>query len=257
VADERAAQLQRWVSENEHESSLRLVGYAEYALALGRFEPLMRSASEAELAIMDQWLKEQDQFAIYINLSRKFPQMATTAFGEWPQGPADSFERRGLDWVMALARIELAAMRAAFANDREAFQNLRPTSYENKAYEELLIDSMRLHLWGLQADPLFIERNLRQAVAGNEYLALLYERRVRLALAFLDAVRQWHGPRATAAQRSELRQYGDKLTEMHTLIRRELLRSTDNGLMDRNPPKVDNSKKQPGKTPSKTPAKAP
>ena len=50
---------------------------------------------------------------------------------------------------------------------------------ERLAYEELLFDSMRLHLWGLQADPLFIEQNLRKAAQGNESVALVYERRVR------------------------------------------------------------------------------
>src|SRR5262249_34022558 len=175
-----------------------------------------------EVGIMDQWLKEQPQFTIYINLSRKFPQVATTAFVEWPQGAADAFERRGLDWVVSLARIELSAMRAAFSNDREPFQSLRPSTYENKAYEELLIDSLRCHLWGLQADPLFVEKNLRQAAASNEYVALLYERRVRLALAFLDATRQWLAQRAPPPQRIEMRQYNEKLTEIQTFIHREL-----------------------------------
>jgi hypothetical protein len=248
VLDERSGYLQRWVSENENESLLRLVGYVEYAQALGRLETLLRTSTEAELAVMDQWVKDQHELAIYINLSRKFPQMATTAFAEWPQGPADEFERRGLDWVIALARVELAAMRSAFGNDRDAFQTLRPSAYEIRAYEELLIDSMRLHLWGLQADPLFVEKNLRQAAVGNEYLLLIYERRVRLTLAFLDAARQFLGARATASQRSEIQQYGDKLAEIHAFIRRELRL----GEMGKPPSKAtgtDKRKTEPAKAP--------
>ena len=106
---------------------------------------------------------------------------------------------------------------------------------------------MRLHLWGLQADPLFVEKNLRQAVAGNEHVALLYERRVRLALAFLDATRQWLGPRANPPQRLELRQYNEKLTEFQAFIRREL-RLGDSSLTNR---KGTNTEK--AKTPN-TPA---
>ncbi len=248
-SDERSGHLQRWVSENENESLPRLVGYAEYALALSRFEALLRTASEAEVAIMDQWVKDQPQFAVYVNLSRKFPQVATTAFAEWPQGPADAFERRGLDWVVSLARIELAAMRAGFGNDREAFQTLRPTSYETRAYEELLLDSTRLHLWGLQADPLFIEKNLRQAATGNEHVALLYERRVRLALAFLEATRQWLAARANPPQRIEIQQYREKLTELHAFIRREL-RLGESTMPDRKPTSADKRKKEPANTPA-------
>ncbi len=252
--DERSAQLQRWVAENENESLLRLVGYVEYAHALSRFEPLLRTSSEAELSMMDDWVKEQPQFAVWINLSRKFPQVATTAFPEWPQGAIDAFERRGLAWVVSLARIELAAMRSAFGYDREAFQTLRPTTFENRAYEELLIDSMRLHLWGLQADPLFIEKNLRNAAGNNEFLALLYERRVRLTLAFLEAVRQWLGQRATATQRSEIQQYGDKLADIHTFIRREL-RLGETTSMERKSIGTEKAgtpkrKKEPAKTPA-------
>jgi hypothetical protein len=137
-------------------------------------------------------------------------------------------------------------MRTAFGNDREAFQALRPSSYENRAYEELLIDSMRLHLWGLQADPLFIERNLRQAAAGNEHIALLYERRVRLALAFLEAARQWLGLRATPPQRNELREYGERLSELHLVIRRDLLRLGAGTYTEQRTTAVDNRGKQPG-----------
>jgi hypothetical protein len=246
--DDRSSQLQRWVVENENESLLRLVGYVEYAQALSRFEPLLRGATDAEASMMDEWIKEQPQFVMHVNLSRKFPQVATTAFPEWPQGPVDTFERRGLAWVVSLARIELAAMRSAFGHDREAFQTLRPTAYENRAYEELLIDSMRLHLWGLQADPLFIEKNLRQAAGGNEFVALLYERRVRLALAFLDTVRQWLGGRATPAQRSELQQYGEKLADIQTFIRREL-RLGETSLFDRKGA-ADKRKKESAKKPA-------
>ena len=81
--DDRAGQLQRLLAENENENLLRLVGYVEYTYALSRLDQVLRGASDAELAIMDQWVKEQDPFVVYVNLSRKFPQVATTAFGEW------------------------------------------------------------------------------------------------------------------------------------------------------------------------------
>ena len=80
---------------------LRLVGYVEYTHALSRLDQVLRGASEPELAIMDQWVKEQDALVVYINLSRKFPQVATTAFGEWIQAVDDKYQRRGLDWAWA------------------------------------------------------------------------------------------------------------------------------------------------------------
>src|SRR5262249_26690741 len=98
-----------------------------------------------------------------------------------------------------------------------------------------------LHLWGLQADPLFNEQNLRKAAAGNESLALVYDRRTRLAIAFIDAVRAWLGPRIAGGQRRELQTYRDKLTAYALFIRHDLLHlGGDGGL--------NNPVKQPPKT---------
>ncbi len=192
-------------------------------MALGRFEALLKSATPAELAAMDKLVQSQDAFSIYVNLSRKFPQTATTRFVVLPREADDRFLRRGLPWVIALARVELGAMLSGFSKRMDGFQRVGPSSYDAKAYEALLIDSMHLHLWGLQADPLSNARHLRKAALGNEPLALLYERRIRLALKFLYAVREWTGSRMAPAQRDELKQYEEKLHEWLTVIRKDIL----------------------------------
>jgi hypothetical protein len=221
--DEKGAYVQRTLFEKENENLLRLAGFLEYAQALARFDQLLKTATPAELATMDEWVKEQDQFTIYVNLSRDFPQIGTTSFLERGQRADDTFERRGLPWVIALARLELGAMLAAFSHNAEAFQRVPPSQYESAAYEELLIDAMRMHLWGLQNDPLFQERNLREAALRNEQVGRLYERRARLALKLLVAVRDWLGRRATPFQREELRQYEQKFGDYLAFIRRDIL----------------------------------
>jgi hypothetical protein len=233
LADDRGPTVIRTAYDSESETLLRLVGFLEYAQALSRFDQLLSTASLNELAAMDELVKSQDQYMVYVNLSRAFPQTATTGFPERNQLVNDRFERRGLTWVIALARLELGAMLAAFSPRAESFQRVPPTGYERRAYDELLVDAMRCHLWGLQSDPLFNERELREAAKKNDQVTMLYDRRTRLALKLIDAVRQRTGMRISRDQLEELRQYEQKFGEYLAVLRKHGSRGGDDSAASR------------------------
>lgn len=151
------------------------------------FDQLVRQTDEAERKVIDEIIRDRDEFAVYVDLSSRFGVMS--AASEQPATSTDTSERRGLAWVMALARVEVGAMLAGFTKVHSPFSVVGPTEHESSAYRELLTDGMRTHYLALARDP-----KLRQIVAesatkpGSETLA--YVRRISVAREFLNAAGQ-------------------------------------------------------------------
>ena len=225
VVSETATYVRRSIVDNDNESLMRVVGVLEYSLALNRFDQLLNSATPEELKTMDEMVKGQKQYTIYTNLARSFPQAGTSAFPpDQPLDREDQFARRGLAWVVALARLEVGAALATFGKGNKTFELTPPGAFERAAYHTLLMDSLRLHLWAFQNDPLADPTKLRTAGRQNEQVALIYERRAKLALRLIDAARKWLGSNITPAQRAELKKNEDTLAGMRHVIQEEILR---------------------------------
>ncbi|MCH2127055.1 MAG: hypothetical protein MK165_19845 [Pirellulaceae bacterium] len=133
---------------------LRLVGFYEYTNALYRLEQLLKISTSEELIAINQLIEERDELAVFTNLAR-FVEPENTSLTQHGLGPGDQFERRGLAWVLALARVELAMMVAGFGTLQDPFEAVRPTRYEIDAYKELILDGAKTHYWALVRDPSF------------------------------------------------------------------------------------------------------
>ena len=162
----------------------RLVGFLEYGQALQNFDALLPMLTEYELAAVDEIVVERDEFAVYTNLSRSVQRAASSLAETSPQSGSDRFERRGLDWVMALARVELGAMLAGFTNVPSPFEAVRPTEFEFLPYKELLQDGARTHFWALANDP-DLRKVSRLSPRNTEVLS--YSRRSVIARALTRA----------------------------------------------------------------------
>lgn len=187
----------------------RLVGYYEYIKALENFDRLLAMCSPTEIDVIDELVKERDEFAVYTNLSRRL-QRAQSTLTERPQKPDDSFERRGFAWVVALARTEVAAIIGGFTHMPAPFESVRPTKYEMAAYRELLQDGARTHYWALVNDPAL--KKLLRAVPDHRTVA--YVRRLTVALEFLHAAAKVDANHYTQIQFAELKKWNNDLEEV-------------------------------------------
>ena len=161
------------MSPNDANQVRRIVGFLEYAMALGYFEQLLMHTTAEQQEILDEFVGENESFHLYTDLARRVRPAATTlAFyptrdrnvvsqtnGAGSEQPvrttesSDSTMRSGMSWAMALARLELAGILAAFTEIPDPFVSLRPTKFELPAYKELLLDGVAMHYWTLARDP--------------------------------------------------------------------------------------------------------
>lgn len=165
---------------------------------LGR---LVRYATPEELKIAEDIVREQEQFIVYTNLSRRL-EGKTSSLSERKQNPNDTFKRHGLNWMIALAKVELGAMLAGFTSHTKPFQVIPPTRYEIHAYREILLDGLRTHYWALKKDPVI--RNYRKTgLPDNQLLA--YNRRMNVASQFFFAVQDVGFPQPQLIQLPDIK----------------------------------------------------
>lgn len=190
----------------------RLVGYQEYSNSLSYLQRLVQSSTVDELKVIDAVVRDYGELGVYTNLSRRFAPQQPSPLAEIG---SDNYERRGLAWVMALARVELGAMLAGFSNQKDPFFAVgRPSPGELPALKELLWDGARTHYWALMADPQ-VERALEASAGSPRYMA--HGRRLFLTLAFLEAATNLTSGELTPAQRQEASSWNKDLEKLGLL----------------------------------------
>lgn len=161
------------------------MGSLEYISALRNLDSFLKNATQDELKAADEIVRSQPQFTLYSLLAERF----RPAVGGAPASsvnaarPSRSVERRGLMWVVALARLEAGGILGTFTSVPAPFEVVGPTEYEMPAYQELLMDGAQMHFWGLVHDERL--REIAKSIPDTEMLA--YIRRLNLARKMLSA----------------------------------------------------------------------
>ncbi|MEX2118907.1 MAG: hypothetical protein WD847_04790 [Pirellulales bacterium] len=179
-------------------------------MALSQLDRLLDAISPEELRVVEEIIAARPELAVETNVARNL-QRKPSLLSEQGSHAGDDFVRRGLAWVMALARVELGAMAAGFTDEEDPFSLARPSNYELPAYIEVLSDGMRSHYWSLAADR--VAKNPRQAGLSDSQ-AVAYVRRVHVALSFLRAFRDRARPHLAPAQITELRRWENDLEKL-------------------------------------------
>jgi hypothetical protein len=155
---------------------------------LRNLDAFLKNATQDELKAADDIVRSRPQFAVYSQLAEKFRPGNSPALSQatglanlnkQPRSP----ERRGLMWVVALARLEAGAVIGTFTTIPAPFEVVGPTEYEMPAYKELLMDGAQMHFWGLANDAHLPD--VTKSIPGTEMLA--YLRRLNLARKMLSA----------------------------------------------------------------------
>lgn len=152
-------------------------------MALRYFDELLRRLTQDELQAVDEIIAANDSFTVFDNLSRLARPMPSSLASKQISA-SDDFSRRGLAWVMALARIELGAIFATFTEHPYPFTVVKPSGFEMDAYQALLLDGVRTHYWALARDPAL--RKVSRTSPENP-VVLSYSRRLKLVRRMLKA----------------------------------------------------------------------
>lgn len=196
------------------QDAFRTVGFLEYAQALRRLDVVIRTATPAELEAFDGLVKERDEFAVFTNLSRRV-QNGPSTLAEPAERADDNFQRRGLAWITALARVELGAIAAALTDVADPFGTFGPTAFDFVPYREFLLDGLRTHYWALFADP-------GLAQVGNaksfDMRILSYIRRLIVVQTFHQAVVRIGGRDLSPVQQEELTAWGRRLGQTQQIL---------------------------------------
>jgi hypothetical protein len=189
------------------------VGYYEYTHALAKFDELVKTATPEEMEVVDTIIGKRDELSIPTNLSVNIPHPANV-LDEVADDPQDKFVRQGLNWMMGLARMEVASVTAGFMDQKDPYRFIGATEFELDAYREILVDGLRTHYWALQNDadlPL-----VRKGKASIQRLTA-YGRRLFLTLEMLRTAQALsHG--ATPEQLRELSRWEDHLSQIQSNI---------------------------------------
>jgi hypothetical protein len=242
----------------------RLVGYIEYLMALRHFDRLVAITSPAERQALEDMAADDDRFVVYSNLSRKYDSLepaSTLRIAGRSNHPKSKgpFEQRGLSWMIALARVELGAMRAGYTGESSStarrlynatrsqkqgllvdgsgpFGKLPPTDFDREAFLEILMDGARQHFYELRTeyaiDPqqlAAISRRKKPSEASSILMPyyteefalrlLQLERKLTLATEMVETIRRNASDLLTPAQQGELQQWLAWIEQQHGLIR--------------------------------------
>ncbi len=194
-------------------NALRIVGFYEYTHALQKFDELVRIASPEELEVIDRIIAKREELAITTNLSVRFLH-PPNVLDEVSDDPNDRFVRRGLAWLMALARVEVATTAAGFTPRKSPFAFVGATEFELPAYRELLLDGLRSHYWALSNDS-----DLPAVRKGRVEIhrLIVYGRRLFLMREMLDTMRLLAGD-ADPRQLKELKDWDKTLEQIQSEV---------------------------------------
>lgn len=196
----------------------RVVGFLEYSKALEFLDQLAALVTPEEMEAIDDIVKSEPEFTVYINLARR-AEMGRSTLVEQPAGPSDDYARRGFRWVTALARVEVGAMLAGFSEQPLPFAVVAGKGYDHAEYKELLLDGAKMHFWSLTKDPGFIAIMRQFNPTGT---TLAYLRRLNVASAFVYAVAASSGREMNPTQQQEVATYAKKLEDGRLDIRLDI-----------------------------------
>lgn len=163
-----------------------MVGTFEYISSLRNLDAFLSSATSEELAAADQFVISRPQFTVFTQLADRFrdDQLSRQALLE-RQATA---QKKGLMWVVALARLEAGAILGTFTKTPSPFEIVGPTRWEMPAYKELLMDGAQTHFLALSNDSNVAV--VARKIPDTEMLS--YIRRLNLARSMLSAAARSH-----------------------------------------------------------------
>ncbi|HCP83960.1 MAG TPA: hypothetical protein DIT88_06115 [Planctomycetaceae bacterium] len=189
-----------FVTRQRNENAYRLVGFSEYATALNMFTKLVSISNDQELQEMDEMIKDHPSLTVFTNLSRGITP-PTSTIAETALNQEERYDKQGLAWMMALARVEYGAMVAGFTDIENHYHLETLGDDEEAAFKELLLDGVRMHYFSMVNEPLG-----RLVLKGNAGFseAFGFGRRAIMVRSMINALAEFARDEFNPAQQQEL-----------------------------------------------------
>ena len=162
--------------------------------ALKQFMKLVEISTTDELKVYDKVLNDRAEFSFFSGVNAAFeekPDLAKANPFE-RQKFEDEFIKKGLAWMMALARIELAATSSLYGDNKLPFETIVNSQFDAEPYLKILQDDVLAHMKSLAKEPGFKEV-LRRSRRPDTW-TLAYLRRIKLIRDMLQALQDVGGP---------------------------------------------------------------
>ena len=180
-----------------------MVGYYEYSKALRYFNQLLRRSKPEDVKVYNAYVARDPSLAVFV-------QHATKNKAEDAAKDSDTTQKvepqYGLFKMMALARVELGAMKAGFHGESNAFVNKSVSKLEAPAYEALLREGVQLHLNQLARNAEF-HRELQGTEKKVSTKTLAYMRRLIVVNRMADALTKLQTKDATPSDVAQYRKW--------------------------------------------------
>ena len=151
----------------------RIVGSHEYANAVKDLQRLVEQSTINEIEVYNEILKDHPEFSFYAGM-----EIRGTLPPDWkPESASDvaqfdaHYKKRGLAWMMALAKVELGATLAAYTESKKPFLTFAPTLFDREEFTQILLEDCIEHIKALDKETLFKSVMKMRGVADNETLA--------------------------------------------------------------------------------------
>ena len=186
------------IADQEDSIPYRLVGSYEYDRALKLLTGLIAKSTPEEIQVYDQMLQKRAEFSFLNGLALKLkqrPSMAKASSDD-RQKFEDKFKKKGLAWMMALAKIELAATKSLYGKEKLPFETMHVSDFDRKEFLQLLADDAMAHLRSLKDEALFKVVLNRKTMPDSNTVA--YLRRLKLVKDMLESLARAGDPQVAA-----------------------------------------------------------
>jgi len=194
----------------------RLVGFHEYGHALDHLDRLASMSDKEDFDAINEILDDHREFDLFVKLPDGFRNVVSVSGVEELQ---DS-RRSGLEWIIALARVEFGAMVSGFTSHPDPYQTVQPESFAYDATMQLLLEGVAGHYLALQdADKLHAQL-MKIHDDDQVRTALAKSRRVRIARMMLQALEKIDPASYSDQQAGQLAEVQQDLNRQQVALRR-------------------------------------
>ena len=172
--------IKRQLSPSDNTIPYRFVGSFEYLNALGHFERLASISTPEEISVYDKVLNERAEFTFFNGLNTAFaqPPDLSKANPEERTRFSDQFQKGGLAWMMALARIEVGATLSMYSDEKFPYESIMASKFGSDEYLQLLLDDVTAHMKSLANEGMF--KTILRFNHRPDTWTLAYLRRLKL-----------------------------------------------------------------------------
>ena len=193
----------------------RLVGFYEYGNALDHLDQLTSMSDEEDFDAINEILADHREFDLFVKLPDGF---RGSTSGDGVEDRQDN-RRSGLEWIIALARVEFGAMVSGFTSHPNPYQSVQPESFSYNATMQLLLEGVEGHYLAL-LDAKNLHAKLMDLHGDDQVrTALAKSRRVRIARMMLQALETIDRTTYTDRQANELAEVQRNLSRQQSILR--------------------------------------